>query len=183
MKMSRLQSQSGFTLIELVIVIGLIAILVTFSSIGFDMIYSHQLTSAKAQLMSDLTKLRVDAVSISSTPTSRGFGLRFVSPTTYRVFEFDDLDGNFTYKADHSETIVKPDTVFGSGIEVTIGDSGPATDNIRIYDNRGILRTQSWSSVGNQTYVIRHPKVNQVRCIVIDTVIMREGAWDGSNCN
>lgn len=181
-----MKNEKGFSLIELLIVVALIAIVAAIAMWGTGSIQGRNLTAASKQLYGDLQKTRIDAMTQSpSGANSRGFGIRFVSNTTYTVFEFNDANGDFQYAGTGEETNTRQVTL-PSGVTVTVGDAGDPTlaANIRIYDKGGMIRNTSWS-IGNTQdikYVLSLSGVSQKRCVKIETVRIREGVWDGNNC-
>lgn len=172
----------GFTLVELVVVVGILIVLLTIASLSQDFVQKHRLTAASRELLGDLQKLRHDALTRSLAADSRGFGLRFASNTSYVIFEFNDADKDFVYDGIGEEA--SQDTRnLPSSITVTIGASGNPAGNTLIYDKRGMPRnTANWTLAANRTYVLRHPQVSQARCVSLTPAMIREGYWDGANC-
>lgn len=180
-----MKNEKGFSLTELLIVVAIMSIVASIAIWGSSSIKNYRLTSASKQLYGDLQKIRVDAMTKSnpSLANSRGFGIRFSSNTAYTTFEFNDGDTDFTYDGTGEESNTKQFTL-PNGVTVTVGDAASPTGNtnIRIYDKKGMMRTDSWSSATGITYVLRLTGVSQVRCVSISTVRIREGVWDGANC-
>ena len=176
-----MKSESGFSLIEVLIVIALIGIVAAIATMNSDFVQRHQLTAASRGLYSDLQKIRQDALTRGSVANSRGFGIRFASNTSYSTFEFNDADGDFTYDGTGEESGAAQKTL--SSVAVTIGDAGDPTNNVLIYDKRGMTRAVNWSSAGGRTYVLRATRVSQARCVSVSTVRIREGVWNGASCS
>lgn len=178
-----LKSEKGFSLVELLIVIALVAIVATIALWGSQSVKGHRLTAASKQLYGDLQKIRVDAMTKSpSGATSRGFGIRFTSNSAYTAFEFNDTNGDFTYAGTGEEANTK-DIVLTNGITVTLQDatSTPTgTNNVLIFNKQGLAKNYQWSQ-GNRTYVIQLSGVSQIRCVTLDDVRIREGVWNAAS--
>lgn len=176
-----MKSEGGFSLIEMLIVLAIIGIVAAIATMNSDFVQRHQLTAASRGLYSDLQKIRQDALTRGSVANSRGFGLRFASNTTYSTFEFNDADGDYTYDGTGEESGAAQKTL--SSVTVTIGAAGDPTNNVLIYDKRGMTRAVNWSSAGGRTYVLRATRVSQARCVSVSTVRIREGLWNGASCS
>ncbi len=175
----------GFTLIELMIVVALVGIIMSFAVLGFDILQRQSLASATTGFLADLQTVRMNALTKSSAPDSRGFGLRFLTNDSYRIFEFvDNGANNFIYETDDTEKVDYEKTL-SSGITVTLQAAGTPVglDNALLYDKRGMVRSNTWSSVTNRTYVLRHPKVAGAKCVTVSMVRIRGGNWNGTDCD
>lgn len=198
--MSRqLSGEMGFTLVEILVAIAIFGILVTLSYSGMEYVRKHRLQSASRELLSDLQRIRQDAITRSTqnksggTVNGRGFGIRFDSNASYQLFEFDDCNDSFSYNANTCpgppanpsarEEIGNRSKSLSSGITATIGAStSPDSDtHIVLFDRNGIPRQPNWSFVG-KTYVLRLAGVDPPRCVSISNVRIREGTWNGSTC-
>jgi prepilin-type N-terminal cleavage/methylation domain-containing protein len=191
-----MRNTHGFSLIELFVVLILFGIMAAISALGYDYVQGHQLKAASQRLFGDLQKVRQDAMTqrtqpdpATGIPNSLGFGIRF-SPDTglnqadqYILFEFNDIDSDFTYDGVAEEllpvtTMTLPDSVTAKD---TAGMLMDATD-VHIYDALGMIRTANWSSVAGTTIVLDRSGIPEERCIVVSTVRIREGVWDGNDC-
>lgn len=183
----------GYSLVEVLVVVALVGVIATIATMGSDFVQKHRLTAASRELLGDLQKIRQDAMTRSNPAlgaNSRGFGIRFSSNTTYTTFEFNDCTGDFIYDANgcagNREEAGTSQKTLPSSVTVTIGDAGDPTGNILIYDRRGMARdNNNWNAVGGggRTYVLRRAGVAEVRCVTVTPVRIREGRWDGANCN
>lgn len=182
----------GFSLIEILVVVALFGVVATIATMGSDFVQKHRLTAASRELLGDLQKIRQDAMTRSDPALgadSRGFGIRFGSNTTYTTFEFNDCSMNFIYDANgcagNREEAGTSQKTLPSSITVTIRDTVDPPRDILIYDKRGMARDNNWGLVGagGITYVLRRAGVAEERCVTVTPVRIREGRWDGANCN
>jgi len=180
--MRYLADKKGVTFIELMVVLAIIGIAVTLATMGSDTVRKHRLTAASRGLLGDLQKIRQDAMTRVSGANSRGHGIRFTSSNSYTIFEFSDINNNFVYDDTGEETAGRSEALPTSST-VTIGNATNPTGDVLIYDKRGMARDSAWSQVTSKTYVLRLTGVTEVRCILIEAVRIREGTWDGLNCN
>jgi prepilin-type N-terminal cleavage/methylation domain-containing protein len=176
--------QGGFTLVEVLVVIIVIGILTTMAYLGSNFVYSHRLNAASRGFYSDLQAMRIDALTRASDNASHGFGIRFLSTSQYKLFEFIETEPPsttpFSWDVVGEEVEVSTKSLpDGVTVNQNFSDDPAGTDNIRIYDKNGRVRNRNWSQIGI-TYVFHHPKVNDARCVVIAPARIREGIWDVS---
>lgn len=174
-----LNNEKGVTLIEVIIVLVIISILASLTAVGPGFIRNDNISRASRELYGDLHKVRQDALTRSSSANSLGWGIRFATPTTYTIFELFKSDDNNNYYEEKN-----PPRNLSSSIEYQINGVNPNND-VLIFDKLGIPRTDTGTLWPNDiTLVIRHKTDNQVqaKCINISTNRIREGLWDGSNC-
>lgn len=177
MKRGPRRFQTGFSLIELLIVIALITIISAIAFRGSNTIAPERLKSASHQLCADLQNQKQKALMTSTVDTSRGFGIRFQGNGSYCMFEFNDADNDYTYKADNSEEKDRKQQKFPNSVATTIV---PA-ENVVVFDKRGIPRATDWSYVSSRTYVLTL-RGAETRCVAIDGATVREGFWNGTIC-
>ncbi len=178
-----LKSNKGVTLIEIIIVLIIISILALLATVGPGFIRNDNISRFSRELYGDLYKARQDAMTQSLSANSLGWGIRFENPTSYTIFEFNDTNpSNFQYDGTTEEANITQRTL-SSSIEYQINGANPNND-ILIYDKLGIPRTDTGTLWPTITLVIRHQTDNQVqaKCINISTNRIREGLWDGVNC-
>jgi prepilin-type N-terminal cleavage/methylation domain-containing protein len=185
-----MKKQQGFTLVELVIVVALLGVVTALAIPGANMIKKHRVRSAAMELSSNLQKLRSDSITSSSGGTSRGFGVRFESPDSYSLFEFDDCNGDYRYDDDTcsgggSEAKNSVVSIFPSDVYLTRKDSTAITGEVMFYDRRGMARGEGWSTK-DLTVLVRHRDSSlKPRCVAISSVRIREGYWNAgtSECD
>ncbi len=187
-----IRNARGFSLTEFLTVLVLAGITMATAAMGYDYVQGHRLKAASQRLFGDLQRLRQEAMTQRTLPpaaNSLGFGIRFSAGTglndadQYILFEFNDLDNDFTYDGVTEELL--PVTAMDLPGSVTVKDTaGTLLDSgdVWIYDPLGIVRTSNWSSVAGKTIVIGRRGIPQQRCIVIDTVRIREGEWHDPKC-
>lgn len=179
-----IKSDKGFSLVELLTTIAIVAILTSIAMMGQGIIKKNRLKAASKGLYADLKKVRQDAMTKSIAAHSRGFGVRFNSNSSYTIFEFNDTNDNFTDDGTGEESN-QSFTNLPEGCSVTLGATGDptGTSKVLLYDKRGLARPYNWSSLGGRTYVVTFQGVSDKRCVVLDDIRIREGTWDGSQCN
>ena len=175
----------GVALLEVLFIIGIIALLVGFTSKGADLVRRERVASATRELYADIQKARVDAM----TQDGKGFGIRLVSHNTYVMFKFDDCNNDSNYDADtcangtREETNIVKRELHPS---VALHKTNPSTDvddDVRIFDRFGSPR-RSTGGLGGITIIIGNDQeADAIRCISISTNRIREGIWKGAQCS
>jgi hypothetical protein len=127
----------------------------------------------------------------TGVPQLRGFGIRFESAHSYRLFRFNDSNMNSLYDGVSEEASLSEDgaiseTMIPQPIELRIKSRGTLIepeDDVLIFDHLGIPRQVNFG-FSQLSVVIQNPNVidNQKKCISISFNRIREGIWDGSNC-
>jgi prepilin-type N-terminal cleavage/methylation domain-containing protein len=178
-----IKGECGFTLLELLMVICIAGILSGFAYLGQDLIYRAQIASITRQLHADIQSARINAITMG-----KGYGIRFESPTTYVLFQFNDCNNNFTYDDDSCNGNAREET---NPIRITIPSSvllsKPNSSNdfyndLLIFDTFGHPRRKNWG-MAMMTIIVRHKKdVGIIRCISISMSRIRESIWNGSAC-
>lgn len=191
------KKDSGFSMIELMVIIAIIAILAVMATLSFDMIKRYTVSSATRELLADVQRVRINAMTVgpnTSVPQMRGAGIRFVNNRSYVTFKFNDCTQDFTYQADgctgstREEAEAETRNVPAS-LELLLSTGGaPATpanavSDIRIFDRMGLLRLGvDWSPAGTTIVILRHTGIGYARCVTIGTSTAAEGVWNGSSC-
>ena len=169
----------GYTITELVVTLSIITIIAGLVPLSRDLIRQARVSSASKQLYADVQRLRVSAM----TQKSRGFGIRFESPTAYTLFKFNDCNSDYLHDPDtcsgetKEEDIVMTRTLTSS---LELNKTNPGTDianEVLIFDRLGIPRTANWA-FGWRTIIVKHSGDDDfMKCIVISTNRIREGLW------
>ena len=169
----------GFTITELVVTLSIITIMAALVPLGTDLIGRARVSSASKQLYADVQRLRVSAM----TQKSRGFGIRFASPTTYTLFKFNDCNNDYRYDPDRCGGETKEEEVMNtrslsSSLEFKKTNPGKDIANeVVIFDRFGIPRTANWA-FGWRTIIVKNSgDADFMKCIVISTNRIREGLW------
>lgn len=171
----------GFSLVELLVLITILGILAALAvPFGADFTERHRVSSAARELYGNLQEVRLSAMTRTSDPLSRGFGVRFLSPSAYVRFEFRDADEDFTHQADEEIEINAVEIRLPRGVEVRVDGADP-TNNVLLYDKGGLARTGNWGAAARRSYVILGARGTS-RCIAVSPVRLREGSWNGSSC-
>ena len=93
------QMIKGITLIELVIVLVIVSIVIVMAAVSPGFVSTERANKVSRELLGDLQNLRHSAMTQGpdgSAPELRGFGVRFESEHSYRLFRFNDSDFNFS---------------------------------------------------------------------------------------
>jgi prepilin-type N-terminal cleavage/methylation domain-containing protein len=199
----RFSDSSGVTVIELLVAVSIVGIMSVMAVAGVGFIQAQRLNDASRQLLGDFQRIRQKAMTQSNpsvaggtTKLNRGFGIRFVSNTSYVTFEFIDSGATpFTYEVaeEYEETgkfvagariAPTPNAAFPASITVTNGAAGNPTGNVVLYDKRGMIRSSDWTIPAQSlTYVLRLPSGSTApKCILVDPIRIREGTWNGATC-
>jgi prepilin-type N-terminal cleavage/methylation domain-containing protein len=182
--MMRIDRTKGFTLVELIVVIAIVAILVGFTSVGKDIIRRGQVMSTARELLVDIHRARMSAI----TQEGKGFGIRFESPISYVLFKFNDCDNDNSYDADtcegksREETIVMRRTIKSDVVLSKTNTANIIDNEILIFDRFGRPRQANWG-MGMMTILVRHDhQPGFVQCVTISLNRVREAYWNGSAC-
>lgn len=176
-----LTGEKGFTIVEILVVLIIVSILASLAVIGPEFIRNENIAKASKELLADLQRIRQDAMTTGTSVNSMGFGIKFVNAGSYTIFEFNDADGDFQYDGTGEEANVIHKYLSSS---IVINKNGATPDNdVLIYDKRGIPRNSDWT-FAQMTIAVKHESDSsaQQKCVVVSTSRIREGLWNGSNC-
>jgi prepilin-type N-terminal cleavage/methylation domain-containing protein len=176
----RRKKNSGFSLIELIVVIGIIAILLTIVGISSkDLLNKYRVESQTKQMYADLMNARVSAMS-----KNRKY---FVTPVAaqYTIYEDtnDGPDGDGVLLAGDRQ-VMQVNLTYA----MTMTPAAAAVDTIN-FDQRGLV---SWSlgiisepTVTQQTIRVTASYGAAYDCIDISPMKIRMGSWNenGAICN
>jgi len=180
-------SESGISLVELLIVVSILAILLAITGLGSDAVERQRVAGTTRELLADLQRVRQDAITRSSATTSRGAGIRFASATSYVTFEFDDADSDYQYDPapaiEELASSVQTKTLSGS-LSLTLGGADP-TGTVIIFDKQGMARETNWAFVpgAGLRFVVQSSRLPALaKCILLNQARIREGVLNGANC-
>lgn len=185
----------GLTLIELIIVLSILSILAALVGIGPGFTSTERIRSSAKALLADLQWIRYSAMTQgpdAACPQLRGIGIRFESNKRYRLFRFNDGNGNFTYDGIGEE---QPLTEGESGtrqrdisppLELKIKKSGALVNPanaVLLFDHYGIPRQTNFG-FQQMSIVFQHPSMNdlQEKCVSVSFNRIREGMWNENEC-
>ncbi len=174
--------------------------MLSLATTGVGYIHAQRLTTASRDFLGDLQRIRQKALLQSyplngSTQLNRGFGIRFISGTSYVTFEFIDTGATIFQYDDNDEEFEETGKIEGGvrvgpspkmmtgDVSVTLGDTGDPTGDLIIYDRRGIPRLTDWEIAPSKTYVFRSASASSgAKCVVVDQIRIKEGQWNGTSC-
>lgn len=184
------QSESGITMVELMIVLSILGVLLAIAGLGSDAVERQRVAGATRELLADLQRVRQDAITrATNAPNvrSRGAGIRFASATSYVTFEFNDADNDYQYDpapaVEELAGSVRTKTLSGS-LLLTLGGANP-TGTVIIFDKQGMARETNWAFVpgAGLRFVVQSSRLPALaKCIVLNQARIREGVLDGANC-
>jgi len=192
---SRIDNCEGVTLIELIVVLSIVSILAALVAIGPGFTSTERIRSASKELLADLQWLRYSAMTQgpdAACPQLRGLGIRFESNKSYKLFRFNDTNGNFNYDGIGEEQAL---TQVGAGkaqrdiyppLELKIRKSGELVnpDNaVLLFDHFGIPRQRNLG-FQQMSIVFQNPDMNELqkKCVSVSFNRIREGIWNEDEC-
>lgn len=153
-----MKTESGFTLIELMVVVAIIGIILAFSTLHFSRLnQKYRVESTTREIYSLLMKARNNA----STTNTRH--LAVLSANQVRTGPDADVDNNIDGSSD---SVQSPQFTIDAASPVVFDRRGLATSNLQT------IRIKDFSA--NIT-----PNSD---CIVISASRINVGRWDGGNC-
>ncbi|MEO0228299.1 MAG: GspH/FimT family pseudopilin [candidate division WOR-3 bacterium] len=161
-----IRNPSGITLVELVVVIGIMTILLSLATIAFNNYQvKYNIENEIKTLYSDIMGARMRAMN-----ENRTYVVKFTSATSYVTAIDNNGDGDFNAgdtKVDkYSKTALKYNLVWGF----------PGGTNRITLDNRGLVNV-------NGNIRIDKTSDSEYDCIAISNTRIKMGKWDGTNCN
>jgi Tfp pilus assembly protein FimT len=181
MKTDRMQ---GVALLELLFVIGIMVVLLGFTSQGMDMVRKERVANAARMLYADIHRARVDAL----TRGDSGFGIRLESQHSYVTFKFDDCNNDSNYDSStcpggtREETDIVKRDLHPSIVLHKTNLSTDVNNDVRIFDHDGIPRRPTGGMGGITILIGSNQDAGSTRCISISANRIREGFWNGSGC-
>jgi len=170
----------GITLVELMVVVGIVSVMAGLSSISMDILRKEEVMSVTRELLADLQKSRMD----SMTKDGHGRGLRFKPETGYVLFEFDDCNGDYRYDVDscgghrREEANVNIRRVPPSVVLRKTTPSNPFDNDVLIFDRHGSPRLSNWG-LGMMTIVVTSTKnPEMIKCVSVSRTRIRDGSWE-----
>lgn len=185
----------GLTIVELLIVLAIFAILAAIVAIGPGVTSTERVRGAAKELLADLQWIRYSAMTQgrdASSPQLLGFGVRFESKSRYRLFRFNDTNGNFAYDGieeerppSSEEARARPREI-SPPIELKFKKGGTLVEPgnaVLLFDHYGIPR-QSNFGFQQMSIVFYHPEMNELqkKCVSVSFNRIREGIWNESEC-
>lgn len=180
------RSTDGFTILELMVVVCIAGILSGFAYLGKDLIRREQVSSITHELLADIQLARMNAI----TQAGKGYGIRFESPTTYVLFQFNDCNNDFSYDDDscygssrEEAHPVRKTLPFPIVLNKT-NASNNFDNDVLIFDSFGRPRQKNWG-MGMMTILVRHKQDDNgefVKCVSISINRVRESRWNGYSC-
>lgn len=180
------QSEYGVTLIELIVVVGLIGIMTGIAIVGFSYVTRQRVSSATTELVADIQQKRLDALTANQAgATGMGFGIRFVPPTSYVLFTWNDNNADFSYSG-VGEEVSAETHMLSSDVSLQISNSpGDPAYSVLIYNKLGVpirYKADGSSIAGDMVLVISDETANNAKCISVCTNSIWEGIVSGATC-
>jgi prepilin-type N-terminal cleavage/methylation domain-containing protein len=186
---------NGFSFLELIVTLGIAGILLSLAMYSMDYVRQGRVTSTTRQLFADIQKARSDAIISNSTGSTHGVGIRFANTTSYTVFIFNDINGDYAYGGTGEETQATTQSLKSGALSVELVGTDPSprtpANDVVIFDRTGFPRQADWSMIGITTggvtntmvITVNDPQVaNYTRCISIGMATVREGFWKNASC-
>ncbi len=173
----------GFTLLEMVVVIGIIGFLAVIAQLAWDVIDRERASSITRELLVDIQRARIDAI----TQRGKGVGIRFESAKSYILFEFNDCNDDYDYdentcNGSREETEIMRKTIPSPFSLHKTSLSNNLDNEILIFDKFGHPRQKNWG-IGLMTILVsRESDLQLVKCIAISTNRVRQKIWNGTAC-
>lgn len=161
-----IRNLSGITLVELMVVTGIIAILLSLATIAFNNYQvKYNIESEIKTLYSDIMGARMHAMN-----ENRPYVVKFMSATSYVTAIDNNTDGDYT----------KGDTVMNkyskNGLKYSLKWNFSVNTNRFTLDSRGLV------NINGKVWVDR-PSGAEYDCITISNTRIKLGKYDGTTCN
>ncbi len=182
-----LPNNAGFTLIEMLITIAILAIVLAIAAMSSSYVKRERVTSKGRELVAELQRLRSDAITQGTTINIHGTGMRFTL-SQYVRFTFNDQSippNPPNYQYDNAAEELNPETrdlAPAQVVRILIGATlfAPAfPNNVIIFDHFGFPRQPDWTIINDMAVVLQDPSMTDyTRCVRIQTGRIREGIWN-----
>lgn len=189
------KNDSGVTLMELIVALSIFSILIMLAAVGPEFTGAERVSSAAKELLTDLQWIRYSAMTQNpdaSCPELRGTGVRFESSKRYRLFRFNDNNGNFTYDGANEERSLTDGEAearqrnLSAPLEMKIKRAGSLVNPnnaVVLFDHSGMPR-QTTFGFQKVSIVFQHSSIQEIpkRCVSISFNRVREGIWNDNEC-
>lgn len=162
-----IRNRSGFSLVELMVVIGIMIILLSLATIAFNEYQvRYNIENEIKTLYSDIMNARMHAMN-----ENRPYVVKFTGSRSYVVAIDKDGDRDFNPSGD-----TKVDKYSKDNLKYDLTWNLPGGTDRIIFNNRGLANI-------NGSVRITRENSSEYGCIVISNTRIKMGKWDGSNCN
>ncbi|HMK50338.1 MAG TPA: prepilin-type N-terminal cleavage/methylation domain-containing protein, partial [Thermodesulfovibrionales bacterium] len=130
-----IRDDRGVTLVELIVVLVIVSAVIIMAAVSPGFVGTERVNKVSRELLGDLQNLRHSAMTQGpdgSATALRGYGVRFESEHSYRIFRFNDSDVNFMYNGQSEEAALP-------GESAPLMRRIPAPAVLKIKDNKDLV--------------------------------------------